>query len=73
MLKTYYVKNPLTKKENMREIVIKQNVFLNEAKIVSAFGIMQTDKQQVSNVLGKSLYLTEMESITKVVLEGNTC
>ena len=73
MLKTYYVKNPLTKKENMREIVIKQNVFLNEAKIVSVFGIMQTDKQQVSNVLGKSLYLIEMESITKAVLEGNTC
>ena len=29
----------------MRKIVIQQNVFLNEAKIVPVFCIMQPDKQ----------------------------
>ena len=36
----------------MREIVIQQNVFLDEVKIVPLFSVMQSDKQQVTNILG---------------------
>ena len=54
----------------MHEIVIQQNLFLNEVKIVLVFGIMEHDKQQISNILGKSLYFTGMELIRKTKTEG---
>ena len=54
----------------MHEIIIQQNLFLNEVKIVPVFGIMEHDKQQVSDILGKSLYFTGMELIRKTKTEG---
>lgn len=51
----------------MRKIVIQQNVFLNEAKIVPVFCIMQPDKQWVSKILGKSIHFTGMELTRKTV------
>ena len=65
-----YGLNALTKKERMREIVIQQNLFLNEAKIVPIFGIMPPDKQQVVDILGKSLHFTGMKTTRKTVNEG---
>ena len=38
-----YGLNTLTKKKTIREILIQQSVFLNEAKIVPVFGIMEPD------------------------------
>ena len=54
----------------MHEIIIQQNLFLNEVKIVPVFGIMEHNKQQISNILGKSLYFTGMELIRKTKTEG---
>ena len=45
----------------MREIIIDQIVFLNKTAIVPVFGIIPPDKQQVSEIIGKSPYFTGME------------
>ena len=54
----------------MGEIIIQQNEFLNEAKIVPVFGIMEPDKQKVSDILSKFLYFTGMEPTRKIATEG---
>lgn len=54
----------------MREIVIQQNVFLNETKIVPVFGIMEPDKQQVIHILSNLLYFIGIEPTRKTKLEG---
>ena len=53
----------------MGEIIIQQNEFLNEAKIVPVFGIMEPDKQKVSNILSKFLNFTGMEPTRKIAAE----
>ena len=65
-----YGLNILTKKETMHEIVIQQKSFFNEANIIPVFGIIPPDKQQVADILGKSLYFTGMEPTIKTAIEG---
>ena len=58
----------------MREIVIQQNIFLNKEEIVLVFDIAPPDKQQVAEILGKSLYLTKKKPTRKTVKEcKNSC
>ena len=64
-----YGLNTLTKKETMHSIVIQHNVFLNEAKIVSIFGIMEPEKQQVIYILSNTLYFTGMKPTRKEKIE----
>ena len=65
-----YGLNTLTKKETMHSIVIQHNVFLNEAKIVSIFGIMEPEKHQVIYILSNTLYFTGMKPTRKEKTEA---
>ena len=62
--------NTITKKETMRGIIIQQNEFINEANIVLIFGIMEHNKQKVSDIFVKSLYFIGMEPTRKIATEG---
>ena len=60
----------ITQNNTMREIIIQQNSFLDALKIVLVFGIMSKDKDQVQDILSKSLYFTGIEPTRKSEIEG---
>ena len=54
----------------MRELVIQQNEFLEDAKIVPIIGIIPRDIQQVEDILCDSVYFKGMRSTMKTISEG---
>ena len=60
----------MTQNDTMREIITQHNLFLNAIKVVPAFGRISKDKDQVKDIISKSLYFTGMEPTRKSDSEG---
>lgn len=59
-----------TQNKTIREIVIQQNEFLEQANIVLVFRIMLPDRQQVEDTLSDPFYFIELEYTRKTTREG---
>ena len=65
-----YGLDSMTQNDTMRKIITQHNLFLNAIKVVPVFGRISKDKDQVKDIISKSLYFTGMEPTRKSDSEG---
>ena len=60
----------MTQSNTMRETIIQHNSFIDTVIIVPIFGIIANHKEQMKEILSKSLHLTVMKPVRKSESEG---